>query len=295
MVATHMRGYVVLGGDPGWAFLGALTPDQAAKTVFPNAPRSPNAGHNMKTYNEIVAAAQAGLVGGSAASYRPGTGDCSASGQSSNVKLAQMAGGMALTGVNAAAMMSASVMAALGGAAILGAATLGIGALIGLFPLLFSHHAAAVKKEQSILCSAVPAANNYLAIIDQAVNNGQATPQHAIDALSSLLSDFDSQVAPIRHGVDPNDSGECNAACVISTQLKAIVLLKQSQYQDLAAKQAQPASSGPSSAPPVSSGSTMTLPVAATPAQAAAAASSSSSWLPIAAIVLVGFFLARGM
>jgi hypothetical protein len=294
MATVSMRGYVVLGGDPGWGFLGALTPDQAAKTVFPNAPRSPNAGHNMDTYNQIVAGAQAGRLvrAGGGAIYVPGTGDCSATGQSSNVKLAQMAGGMALTGVNAAAMASASVMAAIGGAAILGAATLGIGALIGLFPLLFSHHAAAVKKEQSILCAAVPAANNYLQIIDDAVRTGKATPQHAIDALSSLLSDFDAQVAPIRNGADPTVSGECNAACVMSTELKAVVLVKQSQYQDMAAQQPQPASSGPSTAAPVTSGSTMTLPVAATPAQAAAA---SSSWLPIAAIFIGGFFLVKAL
>lgn len=286
-----MRGYVVLGGDPGWAFLGALTPDAAAKQVFPNAPRSPNAGHNMDTYNGIVASAQAGRlvrVGGGAI-YVPGTGDCSATGQSGNVKLAQVSGQMALTGVNAAAMLSPSIMAAIGGAAILGAATLGIGALIGLFPLLFGHHAAAVKKEQSILCAAVPAANNYLQIIDDAVSTGKATPQQGIEALSSLLNDFDAQVAPIRNGADPTVDGECNAACVMSTQLKAVVLLKQSQYQDLAAQQPQPASSGPSSAAPVTSGSTMQLPVAATPATQSA----SSSWLPIAALIAVGFLLTR--
>jgi len=291
MHARSMRGYVVLAGDPGWGFLGALTPDQAAEQIVPSTATGWPLMIRQGTVSDIKAGQLLNAQG--QPDYVPGTGQCSASGQSSNVKLAQMAGGLALTGVNAAAMASASVMAAVGGAAILGAATLGIGALIGLFPLLFNHHAAAVRKEQSILCSAVPAANNYLQIIEDAVRTGKATPQQGIDALSSLLSDFNAQVAPISQGTTPAQGKSCNAACVTANQLKAIVLYKQSQYQDLAAQQAQPASSGPSTAAPVTSGSTMTLPVAATPAQAAAAAS--SSWLPIAAVVLVGFFLVRGM
>jgi hypothetical protein len=290
-----MRGYVVLGAidDDAWFGLGALTPDQAAKQVFPNAPRSPNAGHNMATFDQIVASAQAGrMVGpGGRTVYVPGTADCSATGQSGNVKLAQISGQMALTGLNVAAMTSATVLSAVGGAVILGAATLGIGAIIGLFPLLFGHHAAAVRKEQSILCAAVPAANNYLAIIDDAVNTGKATPQAAIQALSSLLSDFDTQVAPIRRGTDPNDAGECNAACVMSTELKAVVLLKQSQYQDLAAKStpAMTSGSGPTSTPAVASGSTLQIPQSA----AAAAASSSPNWMGIAALVAIGYVASR--
>lgn len=285
MKVYSMRGYVMLG---------ALTPDQAAKTVFPNAPRSPNAGHNMATYNAIVNSARAGVLVNSSGTpaYIPGTSDCSATGQSSNVKLAQVSGSLALTGINVAAALSTSVAGFIGTA--LGPATLGISALIGLFPLLFGHHAAAVKKEQSVLCAAVPAANNYLQIIDDAVRTGKATPQQGIDALSSLASDFDTQVAPIRSGADPTVSGECNAACVMSTELKAVILVKQSQYQDLMAT--QPASSGPAMAAPVSSGSTMTLPVPATSAQVAAtAAPASTSWLPIAALAFFGFFVARSL
>lgn len=280
MKVYSMRGYVMLG---------ALTPDQAAKSVFPNAPRSPNAGHNMATYNAIMASARAGALVNSSGTpaYIPGTSDCSATGQSGNVKLAQISGQLALTGINVASAMSTSVAAFLGTA--LGPATLGISAIIGLFPLLFGHHAAAVKKEQSVLCAAVPAANNYLQIIDDAVRNGKATPQQGIDALNSLAGDFDTQVAPIRSGADPTVSGECNAACVMSTELKAVILVKQSQYQDLIA--AQPASSGPSTAAPVSSGSTMTLPVPSTQA----AAASSSSWLPIAALIVAGLFLSRSL
>ncbi len=279
--------------------LGALTPDEAAKQVFPNAPRSPNAGHNMETFNQIVASVRGGRMTAGSGDYVPGTPSCAAAsggGQSGNVKLAQTASGLALTGINIAALTSATVMAAVGGAVVLGAATMGIGALIGLFPMLFGHHAAAVRKEQSVLCSAVPAANNYLEIIDQAVRSGQATPQHGIEALNSLLNGFNSAVASIRHGSDPTVSGECNAACVMATELHAIVLEKSSEYQDLIAGAAQTVTpSRPNvvahegvSAPASSYASFYSQP-------AAAATSSSSDWLPIAAVLAAGFFLMRSL
>jgi hypothetical protein len=220
--------------------------------------------------------------------YVPGTADCSATGQSSNVKLAQVSGQMALTGINVAAALSTTVAMSIGTA--LGPLTMGLSTLIGLFPLLFGHHAAAVKKEQSMLCAAVPAANNYLQIIDQAVQTGKATPQSAIQALASLISDFQTQVAPIIHGSDPMSAGECNAACVMLSELRAIVALKQSQYQDLAAQStpAMTSGSGPTSGV-VTSGSTLTIPAA----QPAGGAASSPSWLPIAALIVVGFVASR--
>jgi len=291
-----LRGYVLLGGETwGSQLLGALTPDQAAEQVFPTAQIRRGAGHNQSIWDQIRQSAAGGLIvdAHGAPAYVPGTGACSATGQSSNIKLAQVAGTLALTGVNVAAMTSASVMAAVGGAAVLGAATLGIGAIIGLFPIFFGHHAAAVKKEQSVLCAATPAANNYLQVIDDAVRTGRATPQQGIDALSSLQADFETQVAGIRHGDNPMSQGECNAACVIQSELRAVVLRKQSQYQDLIVAQAP--TSGPSIAPPVTSGSTMQLPVAATPAQVRAAAASSPGWLPVAALLAAGLFLARAL
>jgi hypothetical protein len=274
-------------------FLGALTADAAAKQVFPNAPRSPNAGHNMDTYNQIVASVQAGLVGGSANAYMPGTGDCSATGVNSDVKLAQTASGLALTGVSMGLLATGAVTAA-----ALAPWTMGISALIGIFPIIMNHHAQAVKKEQSVLCAAVPAANNTLRIIEEAVQAGYATPQHAIDALNSLYSDFNSKVSSIRHGTDPNDSGECNAACVLATELHAIVLAKQSEYQDLidaAAVTVTPnrpnVTSPAGSTVPASSYSTFYAPAGAA---ALPAAQSSSGWLPIAAMLVAGYFLLKG-
>jgi len=285
--------------------LGALSPEDAANQVFPSSKVTSTAGENQAVWDGIKAAAAAGQLLNSSGQpdMVPGTSQCAAasgSGQSGNVKLAQMAGGLALTGINVAAVMSASLMAAVGGAVILGAATMGIGAIIGLFPLLFGHHAAAVKKEQSALCSAVPAANNYLQIIVSAVQNGQATPQAAIQALSSLYNDFESAVSSVLQG--SIGTGTCNAACVEIAKLHAIVLEMQSQYQDqIDAADAAAASvaAGTSQVLPASTPNT-TAAAAVAPASsyasfynqpAATAPSTSSSWLPIAAIAVAAFLL----
>lgn len=305
-----MRGYAVLHGDP-WIAMGALTPEQATEMIFPKAQVRSGAGHDLGARNAILHSVTAGLMVNDQGvpAYIPGTSQCAASGQSSDVKLAQISGQMALTGVNIAAMASTSVAAAIGTA--LGPATLGISALIGLFPLLFGHHAAAVRQEQSVLCAAVPAANNYLQIIDQAVTTGKASPQQGIDALNSLVTDFHAKVQSIQHGSDPMSQGECNAACVMLSELRGIVALKASQYQDLAAAQPISAGSGPQTAPASSGGGVMTLPVLTTPTgtpgafapsikpgtavatPATVAATPTPNWLPIAALAIVGFLAVK--
>ena len=212
--------------------LGALTPDQAAQQIFPLSAITKTAGHTQAVYNTILASVQAGqmLDATGNPAYIPGTQDCSATGVNSDLKLAQTSAGLALTGTTIG-LTAAGVVTG----AALAPFTMGISAIIGLFPLIFGHHAAAVKKEQSVLCAAVPAANNYLNIIDQAVNSGQATPQQGQAALSSLASDFTSQVSSIVKGSGPASTGDCNAACVMIAELNAIVAYKTSVYQDMIA------------------------------------------------------------
>jgi len=298
-------------------FLGALTAEQATEEVFPASRVTSSAGHNAAARAQILESAGAGeIMGASGADYVPGTSQCSAAAGSGpgNVQLAQTASGLALQGTSIGLVASGTVAAA-----ALAPWTMGISAIIGLFPLLFGHHAQAVKKEQSVLCTAVPAANNYLQIIDQAVKSGKATPQQGIDALNSLLSDFESQVSSIRQGNDPTSSGQCNAACIEQTKLHAVVLVMQSEYQDMiSAAAAQPAPAPapmPVTAPPTpaappvvttrpnvvaapgtptasSYASFYTPPGAAVPA---AAAPSTSSWLPIAAVAIGALFLIKGI
>ena len=279
---SALSGYWVLGD------LGALTPDEAAEKIIA---RSASSSFAQKIRGGIIADVQAGqlLNAQGASAYQPGTADCSATGQSGNVKLAQTAAGLALTGV------SAGLMAAGVAAAALAPWTMGISTIIGLLPMIFGHHAQAVKKEQSVLCAAVPAANNYLQIIDQAVQSGAATPQDGIRALDSLLSDFRSQVSSIIKGSDPAGS-TCNAACVMVASLHGIVLEKQSEYQDLidgAAQQVVP--NRPNTTAPAGT----TMPASSYASfygqPASAPPSTSSDWLPIAAVIAAGFLFMKGL
>jgi len=309
-----MHGYVVLGAVDGCGCSCGGRCSSRSAWGLGSCPTGASVSALTCVVNQ---AAQVGYLADAAGNvaYIPGTNECAAAsggGGVSNVQLAQVGGSLALTGINIAAATSAAVGAAIGAA--LGPATLGISAIIGLFPLLFGHHAAAVKKEQSILCSAVPAANNYLQIIDQGVQQGKATPAQGVAALNSLYNDFASAVAPIRQGTSVS-AGGCNAACVMQAQLAAIIAKKAAQYQAMPAPAqpsapaaAMPSASGPVITAPITSGATAKIPTAfgTTPAPAssvtppatvaaAAAAASTPNWLGIAALVVGGFFLARAL
>lgn len=249
--------------------LGALTADQATEQVFPAAQVKNSAGHNQSVRAQILASVQAGQIIGANGTldYIPGTSECSASGVSASqvtlTSIATVAGKIApMTGPAAPFVL------------------IGAG-IAGLFSAILGHHAAAVRKEQSVLCSAVPAANNYLNLIDQAVQTGQSSPTDGINALNSLLSDFKATVQSIMQGSSPTSSGQCNAACVEYSKLRAIVISKTSVYQDLAAQQAaSPVSPAVSSAlAPVTN--------LVQSAQAAVASAGLPSWLLPAA----GFFV----
>jgi hypothetical protein len=271
-------------GMHGYVVLGALTPDQAAEQIFPASKVTKAAGHNQAVRDLMTSSAAAGQILNvqGAPGYVPGTAQCAAapSGAANDVGLAGKAGSLALTGVNSAGLIAAGPTLGI---------SLAISGIVGIFSTIFNHHAQAVAKEQSVLCAAVPAANNYLKIIAQAVQQGQATPAQGIQALQSLLSDFRSSVSSIMHGNDPTSSGECNAACVEYSILATIVAYQVSAYQDLAnaSTPAATGGSGPITAAPVASGSTLTVPAAA------AATASSPSWLPIAALVFAGILVAK--
>lgn len=285
MLVPYLRPRNVLNG---YIVLGALTPDQAVEQIFPAAKVGKTAGGTAAVRANMVLSAQQGQISNS--TYNVATGCQGYQSGMNDVQLAQTASGLALSGTSIGLTASGLVTSA-----ALAPWTLGISAVIGLFPIIFGHHAAAVKKEQSTLCAAVPAANNYLNIIDQALRSGQITPQHAIDALNSLYSDFSSQVASIVKGTDSTGS-QCNAACVIKENLKAVIILKTSQYQDLISQQ-QPAassSSGPIAAAPIASGSTLQIPQPGTTAAVSVPAPATGpNWLGIAAIAAIAFVAAK--
>jgi hypothetical protein len=227
--------------------------------------------------NASAAAGQIVKADGSAI-YVPGTADCAqapAIGKALITAGATTAGGLLL-----------KIGAASGNPIVLGAGA--AAELAGLvFNLIFGHHAAAVKKEQSVLCAAVPAANQSFQVIDQAVQAGQFTPQQGMTALDSLASGFQSAVSPI---LKMNNS-QCNAACVMVMAVKAVVAAKKQQYAALAAQQAAAIQSLP---PALQPAATALQPVASAvssaiaPVQQAIASAGLPSWvLPAAGFLLL--------
>jgi len=211
--------------------LGAITPEQAAESIFPRAKITKAAGHNQGIFDGLASAAGAGYL---------------------NAALPALCAGGRPPGMVAPALVNtASGMAmkfvgpAFGAGPIVGSIVLAGALLSKVFGAILQHHAAAVKREQSILCAAVPAANDALSTIDQVLAAGQSTPQQASDALDQVVSGFSQATSAIRKGADPASSGECNAACVWLSALRAVVALKKSQYQDLAVQQTQQAATIP--------------------------------------------------
>jgi len=208
--------------------LGALTPDQAAQTAMPTNTVRSTAGFTQAVYNEIVQSAAAGQV----VATNPSTCQGSASlkpailsvGSGIALKLAPLAG-------------PAAPLVALGAAAA------------GLFAVIFGSHAAKVAKENQVLCASVPAANDSLLAIDQAVQNGTLSPSQGQAALTQLLAEFSQNVASIIK-MSPS---QCNAACVWTKQLQAVVAQKSSVYADLLAAQSAAAAASSTPAPAGSS------------------------------------------
>ena len=274
----------------GYVVLGAMTPDEAAQQAMPKSSIRSTPGFTQAVYDDIVSAAQSGQF----QAFNPA--GCQGVSTGGNIKIIQSAGGLALNGTSMG--LSAAGITSVAGIP-LAPFTFGISAIIGLFPLFFAHHAAAVAKEQRIICAAVPAAQNYLQEIETAVQSGKATPEHGIQAMQSLLSDFQSTVAPIIK----NDAHHCNAACVWVKELIAIVAYQNSVFADINAQQQAAAAAAkapaqvtsgnaPAAAPVISSGSTMVLPPSSS---APAAASASPNWLGIAALLVGGFFVWRAI
>lgn len=196
--------------------------------------------------------------------YIPGSADCAAltSGPSG-----------AVVGTQIAASVAAKVAPLTGPAApfvALGAS------IVGLFSAIFGAHAAAVKDEQTLLCTAVPAANQALQTIQAAVSSGQINAAAGIQALASLQAQFAAAVAPIRKGTSYSATpGNCNAACVMQSELAAICTNLTNQWNEMAAQQAAAAA-----ATPAASSGTPSVSSAITGVTSAVSSVASSTGLP---------------
>jgi hypothetical protein len=167
----------------------------------------------------------------------------------SNVNLFQTASGLTL-GTTAATVGILGSTGVLPAAAIpvIGPIIAGVGVLISIIGMIFAHHAAAVKRDLSFGCSALPAVNNSFALVAQAVSNGQMTAATAAAGLIEIYKQFmqaggasGSASGPgsiPSGGTSINDSPYCNSNCEMSVILYAMVLYWQAQYEAMAASQA---------------------------------------------------------
>src|SRR5437660_887579 len=101
-----------------------------------------------------------------------------------------------------------------------------------IFSAIFGHHKKQVARERQVLCAAVPAANESLRVIETAIQNGQIAPPQAIAFLDELFNQFQGAVSAIIK----SDATHCNAACVWSYSLAAIVARKKDRYAHFTVK-----------------------------------------------------------
>jgi hypothetical protein len=100
-----------------------------------------------------------------------------------------------------------------------------VSGIVGLFSAISAHHAAAVQRDSNAYNTGLSTAENYLAIIHDAVGSGQSTPEEGINALDSMYSDFLRFTAPAR-----NNKPYCNSVCEAKIQLNAVVIYWKAFY-----------------------------------------------------------------
>jgi hypothetical protein len=307
-LGCHCGGSCCSKEQPGLGFFSGITAQQAAQQAA-----ALSKAWNSKELANITSFAQAGYIDDHTPGYQycPSCSSECGGQPAPNLNLFQTGSKLVLSAGavgTSIALATGAITAATAG--IIGAATMGIGTIIGLYSIFQQHHAQAVAKEQSTLCAAVPAANNYLQVIEHAVASGAATPQQGIQALDSLLSDFKSSVGSILK----MDASHCNAACYLIIALTAIVNYWKSVYQDYVTQQAAAATVAAAPVPaatvsaPITSAAlavdvvtTRPNTVSASPMSSTAANSFSDelaaipSWMKIAAAVVGGLILVEAL
>lgn len=82
----------------------------------------------------------------------------------------------------------------------------------------FAHHAAAVAKEQTTLCTAVPEFDANLGQIEAALKAGSISATDADAYVDQAVQNFDTEVA----GITQESGNTCNAGCVMRYEVKAV-------------------------------------------------------------------------
>ena len=193
--------------------LGALDPTDVANSIMPQSAISKVPGFTQDIWNDIQESAASGQIENF---VQPCTGQSGPSG-AQIVQTATSSGSAIALAIPAVAAGPFAPFVLIGAA------------LVGLFEQLFAAHARAVKKEQQVECAAVPAFNDGITAITQAVTAGTITPQTGISSSSQLLNSFQQQISQIMK----DDPTQCNAGCVWWKCAQAAVAELQSQFQDM--------------------------------------------------------------
>jgi hypothetical protein len=285
------------GWHPGLGMLGQSNPTLTAAAALQQAIQM-YAGQNLnpaETQNSgWLDAAESAITSGSI-DVTGGLGP-NCSGQTAQpLNLLKTAQGLVLSTAGAATAIGTAtgvISAATG--TILGAATMGVGLIISVIAMIFQHHAAAVSRDLAFGCSAIPAVNNALAVVQQAVATGAATPADAANSLAEVYSQYMSAGGASGSisgpgsipgsGAAINKDPYCNSNCELSIIVLAMVLYWSAQFEAQASQQATQAAevSGSSALPasvapsaPVSQGGSTVPQILASPA---AAISSIPAW-----------------
>ena len=217
--------------------LGALAPADVANSIMPQSVISKVPGFTEDIWNDIEQSAEKGSIQGFVQTCNQASGPSGAQ----IVQTATSSGSAIALAIPAIAAGPFAPFVLIGAA------------LVGLFSQLFEAHAMAVKKEQQVECAAVPAFNDGITAISQAVAAGTISPQTGISSSTQLLQEFQQQISSIMK----NDPTQCNAGCVWDKCAQAAVAELQSQFTDMisAAATVAPAASGTSSSQVAGAGS----------------------------------------
>lgn len=94
----------------------------------------------------------------------------------------------------------------------------------------FAHHAAAVAREQTTLCTAVPEFDSALGQIEAALKSGNISATDADAYVDRAVQNFDTETTPIAQGL--GGSGTCNAACVMQAEVAAVAEVNKQKFHD---------------------------------------------------------------
>jgi hypothetical protein len=220
------------------------------------------------------------------------------------LNLLQTASGLALSGTatTTGILATASIIPA-AAVPVVGWIVAGVGALIGLIEAIFKHHAQAVARDLQFGCSAIPAANNAMAVIIKGVQDGTILPADAANSLQEIYSQFMAAGGASGGASGPgampgggkaiNDSPYCNSNCELSMVVYAMVLYWQGQFQAQAAQAAAVAAEAAAQAATTSQGGSSVPGIISSPAAVGSGLSAVPAWGWIA-LALFGAWAVMG-